>query len=397
MSLGQIVSVTDTGRKRRHNEDAFVREPPLFAIADGMGGAQGGEVASRLAAEALQEGGAEGSGEERVAALIQKANRRVHERSGKDASLEGMGTTMTVALVEDGTVAIGHVGDSRAYLIRDGKLEQLTDDHSLVAELTRAGKLSEEEAESHPQRSVITRSVGTDPDVDVDTLSVTTQPGDIFLLCSDGLTDMVEDEQILRIVNSKRDDLAAAGKALVKAANKRGGQDNITVVFFEIAEAEIEKTKESAAPEPPAESDEEDTLSGLEGIPVIGADEHVDEWSVRERRPARAGPGIPRPVRRRRLYGVAMGVVVLVVIGLLLYGVSRAHFVGAQKDGHVAVYQRLPWNLGAGLHLYRVVYVSPMRATQLTEAERRKLFDHDLGSYGSARSKVRHYEEEVVP
>jgi protein phosphatase len=396
MTLGQSVSVTDTGRKRRHNEDAFVREPPLFAIADGMGGAQAGEVASRLAAEAVKEGGGEGGGEERVAALIQKANRRVYDSSGKDASLEGMGTTMTVALVEDGTVAIGHVGDSRAYLIRDGKLEQLTDDHSLVAELTRAGKLSEEEAESHPQRSVITRSVGTDPDVDVDTLSVETQAGDIFLLCSDGLTDMVDDEQILRIVNSKRSDLAAAGKALVKAANKRGGQDNITVVFFEIAEAAIEQTKESAAP-PAVEADDEDTLSGLEGIPVIGADEHIDEWSVRERRTARARPGIPRPVRRRRLYGVAMGVVVLVVIGLLLYGVSRAHFVGAQKDGHVAVYQGLPWNLGAGLHLYRVVYVSPIRATQLTEAERQKLFDHDLVGYGSARAKVRHYEEEVVP
>jgi serine/threonine protein phosphatase PrpC len=397
MTLGQVVSVTDTGRKRRHNEDAFVSNPPLFAIADGMGGAQAGEVASRLAADALQEGGAEGSGEERVAALIQRANRRVYDSSGRDASLEGMGTTMTVALVEDGAVAIGHVGDSRAYLIRDGKLRQLTDDHSLVAELTRAGKLSEEEAESHPQRSVITRSVGTDPDVDVDTLSVETKAGDVFLLCSDGLTDMVGDQQILRIVNSKRTDLRVAAKALVKAANKRGGQDNITVVFFEVAEPAIEETKESVVPEAGAETGDEDTLSGLEGIPAIGAEEHVDEWARRERRPARAARTITPPARRGRLYGVAMGVAVLVVIGLLLYGVSRAHFVGAQKDGHVAVYQGLPWDLGAGLHLYRVVYVSPIRASQLTEAERKKLFDHDLVGYGSARTKVRQYEHEVIP
>src|SRR6266566_9982472 len=169
MTLGRSTAVTDTGRKRRHNEDAFVCEPPLFAVADGMGGAQAGEVASRLAAAALREQELEGVGEERVVSLIQEANRRIYEQSSEKPELSGMGTTLTVALVEDGRVSLGHVGDSRAYLIRDGKLEQLTQDHSLVAELTRAGKLSEEEAEIHPQRSVITRALGTESDVDVDT------------------------------------------------------------------------------------------------------------------------------------------------------------------------------------------------------------------------------------
>src|SRR5919197_4146687 len=159
----RVASITDTGRRRRHNEDAYVCEPPLFAVADGMGGAQAGELASSLAAAALRDEGSRGGGEERVDELIQQANRRVYERQARDSSATGMGTTMTVALVEDGHVAIGHVGDSRAYLIRDRRLEQLTEDHSLVAELVRSGKLSPEEAEAHPQRSVITRALGSDP------------------------------------------------------------------------------------------------------------------------------------------------------------------------------------------------------------------------------------------
>ena len=145
-----------------------------------------------------------------------------------------MGTTITVALLDDGVVWFGHVGDSRAYLIRDGELEQLTDDHSLVGELVRSGKLSAAEAQTHPQRSVITRAVGTDPDVDVDTFPIEPQPGDVFLICSDGLTDMVDDETILDIVERHRDDLDAAVRELVRAANRSGGEDNITIVAFEV-------------------------------------------------------------------------------------------------------------------------------------------------------------------
>src|SRR3954467_13200895 len=173
MRIEQYAGSTDTGRKRRRNEDSFVVAPPLFGVADGMGGAQAGELASSLAAAAMKESGLAGGGERRVVQLIQEANRRVHERANNDASASGMGTTMTVALVEpDGRVAFGHVGDSRAYLVRGGRLEQLTDDHSLVAELVRRGELSAAEAERHPQRSVITRALGTDPDVDVDAFAV---------------------------------------------------------------------------------------------------------------------------------------------------------------------------------------------------------------------------------
>ena len=223
------------GRRRRRNEDAFVCAPPLFAVADGMGGAQAGEVASRLAAAVLEEGAGDERGEERVASLIQEANRRVFQRSNEDAATSGMGTTMTVALVDSsgGTIAFGHVGDSRAYRVRDGGLEQLTDDHSLVGELVRSGKLSPEEAETHPQRSVITRALGTEPDVDVDTFTVEAEPDDLYLLCSDGLTDMISADEILDVLDGS-DDLEAAARALIEAANAGGGEDNITVVLFQI-------------------------------------------------------------------------------------------------------------------------------------------------------------------
>jgi len=397
MSLGQVVSLSDTGRKRRHNEDAFVCEPPLFAIADGMGGAQAGEVASGLAAAALQEhAGEHGSSEKRVVALIQEANRLVYERSKEDAALSGMGTTLTLALVGDARVAIGHVGDSRAYLIRDGVLEQITEDHSLVAELTRAGKLSEEEAETHPQRSVITRALGTDPNVDVDAFTLDTRDGDVFMLCSDGLTSMVEDEAIQEIVGKRRRNLERAARDLIKAANRSGGEDNITVIMFEISEAADRTLEDVAAAEEEAEEEEEeDTLSGLEGVPVISP-ERLDEWAVDGDVPEPAARP-PKPRRsRRRLYWLAAAVLVVVVIGLTVFGFSQSHFVGAQKDGHLAVYQGVPFDLG-GIHLYRTVYVSPVLAAQLTQPERRRLFDHDLRSYGSARDAVKTYEQEIVP
>jgi PPM family protein phosphatase len=235
-SVGGYARASDTGRKRRRNEDSYVVAPPLFAVADGMGGAQAGEVASKLAAAALEETDPGAlSGPERLTSLIQEANRRVYERASSDPATSGMGTTMTVALVEGGGVTIGHVGDSRAYLVREGKLEQLTEDHSLVNELLKSGKLSREEADVHPQRSVITRAVGTDPDVDVDAFVVDAEEGDIFLLCSDGLTDMVSDHDILETVERHPDDLDRVTKSLVSAANRGGGEDNITVIAFTIA------------------------------------------------------------------------------------------------------------------------------------------------------------------
>ncbi len=299
--IGRVAWITDPGRKRRRNEDAYVCEPPLFAIADGMGGAQAGEVASRLAAAALKESGASTGGEQRIVDLIQEANRRVYDRSSTDPNTSGMGTTMTVALAEDGQVAFGHVGDSRAYLIRDGTMEQVTEDHSLVNELLKSGKLSPEEAETHPQRSVITRALGTDPDVDVDTFTIAAETGDLFLLCSDGLTDMVEEEAILEVVERNRSDIDAALKALVKAANRGGGEDNITVVAFEITDAAVHdgQTQEQALPaELGRKIEDEETLDETDAVPavttmVLSPEEIQERVAVEER--AR------RRHRRRRL------------------------------------------------------------------------------------------------
>jgi serine/threonine protein phosphatase PrpC len=323
--IGRVAAVTDPGRKRRRNEDSYVMEPPLFAIADGMGGAQAGEVASRLATAALKESGSEGGGEQRIVDLIQEANRRVYDRSSTDPNTSGMGTTITVALVEGEQVAFGHVGDSRAYLIRDARMEQLTEDHSLVNELLKTGKLSREEAEAHPQRSVITRALGTDPDVDVDTFSVTARAGDLFLLCSDGLTDMVSEDSIHDVVERHRDDINGALRALVKEANRGGGQDNITVVAFEIAAGEAAAqdgdTREQARPPPVDGSpDEEDTLTELDGIPVIDtavipaeaiqaelAAEEQNDWAIRRRR------------LRRRIIGWLLVLLLIAAAALVIY------------------------------------------------------------------------------
>jgi serine/threonine protein phosphatase PrpC len=319
--LGHVAVITDTGRRRRRNEDAYVCEPPLFAIADGMGGAQAGEVASRLAAAALKESGAETGGEERIYDLIQEANRRVYDRSSRDPSTSGMGTTITVALVENGNVAFGHVGDSRAYLIRDGRMEQITEDHSLVNELMKSGKLSREEAESHPQRSVITRALGTDPDVDVDTFTIQAQAGDVFLLCSDGLTDMVDEDEIFELVDEHRPDIDAALKALVKAANRSGGEDNITVVAFEIGDTALThdgETKENVLST--TGLDDEDTLSEEDAVPVvdtavISGDEIQAEIEARERHERQVRS---RHLRRRILAWLAL-ILIVAAVAVVLY------------------------------------------------------------------------------
>jgi serine/threonine protein phosphatase PrpC len=319
--LGRSTGLSHPGRKRRRNEDAWVCDPPLFAVADGMGGARGGEIASRVAATALGES-VDGNGEQRVVALIQEANKQVYDRAREDSDASGMGTTITVALFENGVVSIGHVGDSRAYLIRDRQLDQLTEDHSLVAELVRTGRLSPEEAETHPQRSVITRALGTDPDVDVDSFSVEARPGDVFLICSDGLTAMVDDETILQLVENGRADFEGVAKELVAAANRSGGEDNITVVFFEVVEEGAEAPSETKPmpaldgdPDADAEPDE-DTLTEADGVPA------VDTMVVSPEQARSMGMGqTVTPAEPKPHFGVQaarMVIALAVVAGLLL-------------------------------------------------------------------------------
>ena len=317
--LGRSTGLSHPGRRRRRNEDAWVCHPPLFAVADGMGGARGGEIASRVAATALGED-VDGSGEARVVALIQEANRQVYERAREDSDASGMGTTITVALFEDGIVSIGHVGDSRAYLLRDRKVDQLTEDHSLVAELVRTGRLSPEEAETHPQRSVITRALGTDPDVDVDVFSVEARPGDLFLICSDGLTSMVDDATILDTVEGRRDDLDGVAKELIAAANRSGGEDNITVVFFEVVDEEARKPSETkpmpALGDEPKQEPDEDTLTEADRVPAI--DTMVVPPEQARVMTAEAEPEPEEPKERLSVQAARVVVSLAVVAGMAL-------------------------------------------------------------------------------
>jgi PPM family protein phosphatase len=410
MRIADSAGSTDAGRKRRRNEDSFVHDPPLFAVADGMGGAQAGEVASRLAAAAFREfhDADELDPEQRVAAIIQEANRRIYERAKSDAQASGMGTTITAALVTEDGVAVGHVGDSRGYRLRDGQLEQLTEDHSLVADLVRSGRLTPDEADSHPQRSVITRALGTDARVDVDTFTADVQAGDVFLLCSDGLTTMIGDEEITETV-ARASSLEQATKALVRAANKAGGEDNVTVVLFRLEgePAELEDTM-VAGSNGHGETDLEDTLTGLEAAAVqsavattaVESEETLDasEWGAssddEEHQPKRRRED---HWGRRALWSVLALAFVLALVAAAFWALSRANFIGSDEDGNVVVYQGVPYGLGGGIDLFRPRYVSRLQAVQLSAGERADLFDHALLSYDEARDRIAPYEAEGVP
>src|SRR3954453_13266628 len=228
---------TDPGRQRRGNEDAVYSRAPLFVVADGMGGAQAGEVASGLAVETLGRGLADGGGppQELLAKRVSEANEKIHDLSRSDTKRAGMGTTLPAVYVGESEAAIAHVGDSRAYLFRDGALRRLTEDHSLVEELMRQGKLTPEEASDHPQKSLITRALGPEPSVEVDRQTIQLRDGDVFLLCSDGLTSMIDEAHVARVL-TENGSLHDAGQALVSAANAAGGRDNITVVLFRVEE-----------------------------------------------------------------------------------------------------------------------------------------------------------------
>jgi serine/threonine protein phosphatase PrpC len=225
---------SDLGRQRRGNEDNYFVRAPLFVVADGMGGAQAGEVASEMAVESFDHGLPDaGTPAEGLVHVIEDANRRIHDRSREDADRAGMGTTVTAAHVGEREVTIAHVGDSRAYVLRDGELMRLTRDHSLVGELVARGKLTEEQAEAHPQRSVITRALGPEPSVQVDVDVFPARARDVFLLCSDGLTSMVNETKLKPILEGA-ESLEQGGRALIAAANEAGGPDNITCIVARV-------------------------------------------------------------------------------------------------------------------------------------------------------------------
>lgn len=377
---------TDTGRQRRANEDSLLARSPLFVVADGMGGAQAGEVASRIAVESFQPGLPDASEPElALAELARAANTRIHELSHVNAEQAGMGTTLTAVYVGEQEVAIAHVGDSRAYCLRDGQLQRLTDDHSLVDELMRQGRLTPEEAIEHPQRSVITRALGPEGIVEVDTRSFRARPGDVYLLCSDGLTTMISEEQIASILLAHAG-LRDAGEALIAAANQAGGRDNITVVLLRLEDVQIGQA-------PPL--DEHATFVGL---PAVSA----SPPPTRRRTPRVAPPAGPtadgRPRRRLRHAGFAafmLTVLVLLACGGYL-AFQSIYFVGTNNRGLVTLFEGLPYRLPGNLALYSSQYVSGVSASTLSPETRRTLLDHSLRSEGDAGSLIRSLELEQL-
>ena len=382
---------TDTGRQRTSNEDSYFARGPLYAVADGMGGAQAGEVASRMAAEAFEpaERGPE-SAEAFLRSVVQSANNQIHALSQHDSSRSGMGTTLTAALVEGDEVAFGHVGDSRAYRYRDGELSLLTSDHSLVEELRRQGRLTEEEAEAHPQRSIITRALGPEQDVEVDTLTVSARPGDIYLMCSDGLTTMMRDVKLAEIL-AKSSSLKEATTWLVNEANEAGGRDNITVLAFRLEEGESEPADKGA------------TLVGPTAAGAGLTADAVRAEAERKRRASLGGAASGPPPRRReaepkrkRGFPVKSLVALLVVAGIVVAGffaAKQVYFLGADEGGRVALYRGLPYDLPLDVELYSEVTSSPTRVESLPEDRRDEATNHDWRSRDDAVDLLANLED----
>ncbi len=408
---------TDTGLQRRANEDSLLARSPLFVVADGMGGAQAGEVASRIAVESFHDGlGDPTSPEERLAANAHAANARIHDLSQRNAEHAGMGTTLTAVYVGPEEVAIAHVGDSRAYCLRDGELLRLTDDHSLVDELIREGRLTPEEAEEHPQRSIITRALGPEETVEVDTRSFRARPGDVYLLCSDGLTSMVPEARLAEILSAHRR-LRDAGEALIAEANRAGGRDNITVILLRLEEVEVGGAQD-------VDWDRHATLTGVPASAVGHADDEPENGDgatnagvdgaalalARRMLPDRAPPVLVRhprrpppavlPPRKRRLRRLVPALVTLAVLGALLAGAYVAsqsvYFVGTNSRGLVSMFQGFPYELPGGIKLYSSYYVSGVSVSTLGSQRRGTLLDHKLRSEANAGSLIHSIELEQL-
>ncbi len=378
---------SDTGRQRTANEDSYFASAPLFAVADGMGGAQAGEVASKIAAE-LFETAERRDGEPAEAFLrrvAQEANARIHALAEHDSSRSGMGTTLTALLVDGDDVAVAHVGDSRAYLLRDGKLRMLTSDHSLVEELRRQGRISDEQAEDHPQRSIITRALGPEAEVEVDTMSFNARPGDVFLLCSDGLTTMLKDDGIAAVL-AETPDLDGAVDRLVGAANEAGGRDNITAVAVRLEDAEVA-----------AVADEGATLVGPSAEEAGLSAERVAAARARQADRTREPVEVPGRSRWKTAAKVLAVVVVIAGIGAAaVFGARQVYFLGIDEGGRVTLYRGLPYDLPLGIELYSEVQSTPVQASSIPVDRRDSLTDHDLRSHDDAVSLLNDLEHDAI-
>jgi len=382
LRVAEQVFRSDTGRQRDANEDSYFAGDPVFAVADGMGGAQAGEVASRIAAEAFEpvERG-DASPEVYLRDIAEQANERIHSLAQADSAHSGMGTTFTAAMVEGEEVSLAHVGDSRGYLFRDGELKLLTSDHSLVEELRRQGRLTDEQAEDHPQRSIITRALGPEPEVEVDTMTYRARPGDVYLLCSDGLTTMVKDGRI-REVLAESGSLAEAADRLIDEANAAGGRDNITVVAFRLEDADVIPDTAEEPPEAGATlvgPAAEETAAGVRAA-----------QRARERGRARDGaePGRRRSRSRTAVKILVPLLILVAVVAGAVYGARQIYFLGSDEGGRLALYRGLPYDLPLGIKLYSEVYSTPVQVSSLPAGRQDTATDHKLRSRDDAVSLI---------
>lgn len=333
---------TDTGRVREGNQDTILVEAPLFGVADGMGGHLAGDVASATAVEVVTKMAKEEPGDpSKLPAFIRTANKAIWTKAREDSRLQGMGTTFTLALLKDSTAHLAHVGDSRAYLFRGGQLRQITEDHTLVERMVQEGRLSRDEAPHHPQRSVITRALGADQVVEVDTLEQPIEEGDKVLLCSDGLSSMLDDSAIAAALDSDARPQELAER-LIDLANEAGGEDNISVVILALGDQEAtpgshpapvsERAPTVASAEPSAERDAVER--SVTPIPETRDGSDVED---EEGAPARKSGG------RKAL--IALVIIALIIGGGYLAAraaLDNSWFVGASENGEVVVYQGIP-------------------------------------------------------
>jgi protein phosphatase len=426
---------SDLGLQRQGNEDNYFVRAPLFVVADGMGGAQSGEVASEMAVEAFDGGVPDGeSPAEALVRIIETANQRIHERSRSESQRAGMGTTVTAAYVGENSVTVAHVGDSRCYRVRDGELERLTDDHSLVGDLVRLGKLTEEQAETHPQRSVITRALGPEPSVLVDVEEYGARGGDLFLVCSDGLTSMVHEDKLKPLVTGHTGTLEELGRDLIGAANAAGGRDNITVILFKLEEIDGPAADSGAVSASVLDEDtrEYNTFQG-EAVPqprqgvsrpqgstrrwdemrhTAGATRASDEAEAEYRasgtvalsavRPRAQpieeghahGPPAGAKRRRRRLFSPGKLITVSCILGLLVafwLATRQVFFVGVDESrgNVVTLYKGLPYDLPLGIRLYSPVVATGVTLESLPPQRRATFTDHKLRAKDDAESLVK--------
>lgn len=409
LRVAEYAAASDVGRVRKANEDSYYVRSPLFVVADGMGGANAGEVASKIAVDSFKDPLNDSiAPEPRMAGVVRTANHQIHKQSNSSDEFKGMGTTITALLFGDDELTIAHVGDSRAYRLRDGELERLTRDHSLVGEMVRRGAITEAEAEVHPQRSILTRALGPEDDVEIDTLSHGVKAGDVYLICSDGLTGMVAEATIAQEMGSGKP-LQEVAETLIAKANENGGVDNITVVAFKVNGAS------SKAPAPPTAEEEPagDETIIVPAVVVPPAAEVETPPAARPQTAAGANgndqaapqtaPSAGYAQRRaeskksRRWVGaVIISVVLLIGIAGAVIGSLNVYFIGGNEKGLVTVYRGLPYELPLSIDLYTRDFVTSVPVSDLPAGARAQILDHKLRTRTDALDLARQIEKDEI-